>query len=180
MKIRFGARCRANIESNQMRTKRFVTVAVLLVALACFTSSPALGEMYKWTDERGVVHFSDTAPPKSGDVEIVKPSQREPMIKGQPERPLDEGGTAYAAPGRAPRVELYVTSWCPHCRRARDFLRQNRIAFVEYDIEQDAAAASRRKQIGDGTGVPVAIIGDKVISGFSPESYANALGLKPR
>ena len=30
------------------------------------------------------------------------------------------------------KVELYTTSWCPYCKKARDFFRSRGISFTEY------------------------------------------------
>ncbi len=38
-----------------------LTVAVL-VLLSAWTSTATASEIYQWTDEDGVVHFSDTTP----------------------------------------------------------------------------------------------------------------------
>ena len=37
-------------------------------------------------------------------------------------------------------VQVYTTRWCPDCWRAKRFLRENRVAFDEIDIEQDERA----------------------------------------
>ena len=55
-------------------------------------------------------------------------------------------------------VELYATSGCPHCAAARDDLEWRGIAFVEYDVEKDAAARARLLQLTGGTRtVPVIV-----------------------
>lgn len=54
---------------------------------------------------------------------------------------------------------MYTTSWCPYCRQAREYFRDNGIPFVEYDIEKDAAARRRYDALG-GRGVPVILVGD--------------------
>ncbi len=44
---------------------KFPMIAGLLAALACgcLPAIPALGELYKWTDAEGKVHYSDQPPP---------------------------------------------------------------------------------------------------------------------
>jgi glutaredoxin 3 len=34
-----------------------------------------------------------------------------------------------------PRIEMYATSWCPYCERARDLLRAKGVAFDEINLE---------------------------------------------
>ncbi len=35
----------------------------------------------------------------------------------------------------APRVEVYATSWCPYCARARQLLLSKGVAIEEIDVE---------------------------------------------
>ncbi len=41
------------------------------------------------------------------------------------------------------KVELYVTDWCPYCRRAIHFFQTRGIPVIVYDIEKDRDAARR-------------------------------------
>lgn len=44
--------------------KSIQRLTLLILAVACAAAPPlAAGEMYRWTDENGVVHFSETPPP---------------------------------------------------------------------------------------------------------------------
>jgi hypothetical protein len=46
--------------------------AILIVSVALTAlQSAAAQEIYRWVDEQGVVHFSDTAPVAEGDVSTV-------------------------------------------------------------------------------------------------------------
>ena len=38
-------------------------------------------------------------------------------------------------------VQLYATSWCPECRRARQFLDKHGIQYTEIDVDADLAAS---------------------------------------
>ena len=74
-----------------------------------------------------------------------------------------------------PEVELYVTSWCPYCTKAKAFFDQRGIDYQVYDIEKDSAAARRKQQLDTGRGVPFAVINGKKVSGWSPRAYQAAL-----
>lgn len=74
-----------------------------------------------------------------------------------------------------PAVELYVTSWCPYCTKAKAFFDQRGIDYQVYDIERDANAARRKQQLDAGRGVPFAIINGIKISGWSSQAYQAAL-----
>ncbi|BCG46287.1 glutaredoxin family protein [Citrifermentans bremense] len=153
-------------------------LVVLSVLLGC---SPALAEMYKWVDEKGVVTFKDTPPPSSKKRKKVKVYNDYDFAPAPPTQPAAAGksGTSkvssasQAASGKTSRfsgtVELYVTSWCGYCKKAESYLKSNGIAYVAYDIEKDSAANRRHKELG-GRGVPLIIIGSNKMNGFSQEN----------
>ncbi len=39
-------------------------------------------------------------------------------------------------------VHLFFTSWCPDCRRARQFLDKHGIAYTAIDVDADRAASA--------------------------------------
>ena len=79
-------------------------------------------------------------------------------------------------------VTLYTTSWCPVCKRAKEWLRLKRVAFVERDVEQEPAArtelaaAAQRQGIAQ-RGVPVLEANGQLAEGFSEQSYKKLLRL---
>ncbi len=73
--------------------------------------------------------------------------------------------TASQAPA-TPVVTVYTTSTCPWCVRAKDFLRQNSVPFVERNIEQDRAAAQEVYSLTGQMGVPVIADDREAIVGF--------------
>jgi glutaredoxin len=150
-------------------------------------ATAANAQTFKWVDDHGVVHLSDS-PPSQGTsalVEIASPAN----FKSKPSsdlpsaqnitNPQGASGSPVAAEERAePRnitVELYTTSWCPYCKDARNFFRSRGISFTEYDIEKDEEAARRKNSLDGGRGVPFAVICDQKIRGFSTIAYENAL-----
>ncbi len=84
--------------------------------------------------------------------------------------------------GEKKRVVFYALSTCPGCRKARKFFEENNVEFeyTEYDsVDEERQARIRRDMDASGTpSFPWVKIGDKVIIGYSPESYAGLLGLK--
>lgn len=83
------------------------------------------------------------------------------------ERALAE---AQATPAQAP-VTMYSASWCGVCRKARAFLGEQGVAFVEKDIEKDKDAArelaTKARAAGvDASGVPVFDVGGTLMPGF--------------
>ena len=81
-----------------------------------------------------------------------------------------------AAPLHAakPVVELYITSWCPYCAKAKAYFDAKGIAYSVYDIDKDAAAEMRFKRYG-GRGVPLVMINGTAISGYDVAGFEKAL-----
>ena len=76
-----------------------------------------------------------------------------------------------------PKVELYMTSWCPYCKKAEAFFKSKGIAYTTYDIEKDTAALARFQKY-HVQGVPLVIIGGTTVAGYSIEEYERALEKK--
>ena len=72
------------------------------------------------------------------------------------------------------KVVLYATRWCGYCKKTREFFAANGIAYDERDIEASSSAEEEYRALG-GNGVPVVVIGDQVIHGFSPAEMTRAL-----
>jgi glutaredoxin len=75
-----------------------------------------------------------------------------------------------AADTAAQKVVMYATDWCPYCARARAHFRRNGIDYVEYDIEKSASARAEHKRLG-GRGVPLILIGEQRMDGFSETRF---------
>jgi len=74
-------------------------------------------------------------------------------------------------PPKQAEIIMYSTSWCGVCKRARAFLSEKGLLFVEKDIEKEPTAArelaEKAKRAGVQTGgVPVFDIGGQILSGF--------------
>ena len=64
-----------------------------------------------------------------------------------------------------PRVQIYATSWCPHCDRARQLLTRKAVEFEEIDVDtRPEARVEMRARSGRST-VPQIFIGDTHIGG---------------
>ena len=164
------------------------SIVFLVTILGCvFFANTTLAEIYKWVDEKGIVHLSDSPPQEifsTGKVEVIPTLESEPQIiqpiETQPRKKRSNTYTVSPAPqitkrNKTPKVELYTTTWCVYCHKARDFFRSRGIAFIEYDIEKDQNAARRKNQLTDQRGVPFAVINGKGIYGFNQGAYINAL-----
>lgn len=76
-----------------------------------------------------------------------------------------------------PQVIMYCRSWCGDCRRARAWLQEQGIPFIEIDVEEDQDAHSRAAGHNDGRlHTPTFEIGDGVCVDFRPEKLKELLG----
>ncbi|HVB83131.1 MAG TPA: glutaredoxin 3 [Candidatus Binataceae bacterium] len=65
------------------------------------------------------------------------------------------------------RVEVYTTSYCPYCTRAKSLLKSKGVAFEEIDVSGNPAL--REKMIAMSGGrrtVPEIFINGKIIGGY--------------
>lgn len=103
--------------------------AALIAALLACGPAPA-AELYQWTDSKGVVHYSDTPPPKGGE------AAKRLRIKAAPATPADPAGEAKPAapaadankPARAAQTSLPDTPenrqrLCDQARSALELLQ---------------------------------------------------------
>ena len=83
---------------------------------------------------------------------------------------------SYIADNSEVQVDIYVTSWCPYCKKAIAYLDAKGVKYNKYDIEKDLSAAARKKALApDYSGIPLAVIYGKTIKGFSRKRYSAAL-----
>ena len=88
-----------------------------------------------------------------------------------PENEEKKEGTAEAA------VVIYGTPVCHFCHAAKDFFKENDVAFTDHDV---AADADKRQEMIDLTGqmgVPVIKIGEDIIIGFDESKIKELLKL---
>jgi glutaredoxin len=171
-----------------MKTKTMVLV-ILIQILALGISS---AEIYKWVDENGVTHYSDspTEMPAEFDEDEVEEIQTPESASAETPRLPDEtpkntrGPDSSNNPGEtqedavavsSPSVEIYETSWCRYCNKTKNFFRSRGIDFVTYDIEKDEQAARRMRSLTNLQAVPFVVINGRGISGYSVAAYEQAL-----
>ncbi|HJW97437.1 MAG TPA: glutaredoxin domain-containing protein [archaeon] len=79
---------------------------------------------------------------------------------------------------QGPKVKVYSTPTCPYCYMAKDFLKENGIAFEDINVAEDHAAAHEMIEKSGQMGVPVIDINGTIIVGFDREAVKKALGIK--
>lgn len=74
-------------------------------------------------------------------------------------------------------VTIYSTPNCTYCKMTKDFLTENSIPFVEYNVAEDAQKRAEMIEKSEQMGVPVTIIDDTVIVGFDRDEIAKLLDI---
>ena len=65
------------------------------------------------------------------------------------------------------KVVIYSTPTCPHCKRAKDYLSQKGISYVDYDVAADRGKADEMIHKSGQMGVPVIMVDDEIVVGFN-------------
>lgn len=165
---------------------------ILIIMFLTLTLGISSAEIYKWVDENGVTHYSDsptrdipdTTETENDDIQssAAAPADNRPPVddtrKGNLEPDFfdflnDSQDDVVAV--NTPTVEIYETSWCGYCKKAKNFFRSRGIKFTVYDIEKDPQAARRMKTMTKRRAVPFVVINGKGIQGYSEQAYTLAL-----
>lgn len=78
---------------------------------------------------------------------------------------------------KQPKVVVFSTTTCSHCRAAKRYLKSRGIRFTNVDVGRDARAARDMQRISGQQGVPVIQIGGRPIVGFDRAKVDRLLGL---
>lgn len=74
------------------------------------------------------------------------------------------------------KVTVYTSNTCPHCKAAKNYLKENNIDFEEKNVDEDRSAIDYLVE-KDHRGVPVINIDGEDIVGFNKEAVDEKLGL---
>lgn len=155
-----------------------IIVTILLLTILSPTSSAVSGEIYKWKDKDGNIVFSDTPPPPGVNAEkkefkeesTEKPKTKEYFPRSTSERVEEK------RPYRDIYVIMYMTSWCPYCVKAREYLRSLDVHLIEYNIERDKSKRDEMlSKSGASTGVPLIDVEGIIIRGYNPSALRAAI-----
>ena len=73
------------------------------------------------------------------------------------------------------KIVIYSTVSCPYCVQAKKYLSEKGAAYKNFDVAEDLAARSEMVELSGQMGVPVLVIGDKLIIGFDRQEIDAAL-----
>ena len=75
------------------------------------------------------------------------------------------------------KVEIYTTSYCPFCIRAKSLLQRKGVAFNEIDVTDDDAMREKMIELSGGRRtVPEIFINGKIVGGYDELSALDAGG----
>jgi len=75
------------------------------------------------------------------------------------------------------KVEIYTTSYCPFCIRAKSLLKNKGVAFSEIDVSDDDAMREKMIELSGGRRtVPEIFINGKIVGGYEELSALDAAG----
>ncbi len=146
-------------------TALIVTAALFMVTTSTFSDAATL---YRWVDDQGVVHVSETPP--EGKMDVAQAVVGEAPDKG-PTAPAGEKKEFRVRPAE---VTIYTTPTCPWCHRTKAWLRDKKVRYKEIDVTTDKQGLEEMVRISGQTGVPVIVVGNEVIVGFK-ESRLNEI-----
>ncbi len=158
-------RCKIKYITHVLGESSVKLSALVTAGLLTLLALSVQAAMYKYVDENGRVHYTDK-PPADAQLEPVQGQISSYASSGTAESGASEG--ASAAVTRNKRVILYSTSWCGVCKRAKSYMNQNGIRYTEYDIEK-TEKGRRDYTAMNGKGVPILLVGDRRMNGFSAQ-----------
>lgn len=142
----------------------FCCLSILLLSLLSLSNTQA--EIYKWTDETGHIHFSDSRQTDYQTEELELKINSYPSVRIEPINTPHTSDTSNNT-----KVIMYSTSWCAYCKKARSYFKANKIPFSEYDIEKNSRARKKYQSQGGTGSVPLIIIGRTKLQGFNITSF---------
>ena len=142
---------------------------IYMVAGLLFAAAAAHGgQLYKWVDAAGNVHYSDQLPPKD-----ARNAERKRLGDKPP-----EAGVPYAlqeAQRKFP-VTLYTSTDCGEaCKAASAYLSKRGIPHDVKDAREPTQGAELLKLTGGKLEVPVLTVGPDALRGFEAGAWGRAL-----
>ena len=74
------------------------------------------------------------------------------------------------------RIKLYSSSSCTPCKRLKEWLENRAIAYEEVSLDDDPQAQEELRTVTGQLSVPVLIVDDRFIFGFSPTTLNEVFG----
>ena len=145
------------------------TIVVAALAACAITAAEAQTNVYRWVDKDGKVQFSDTPPPKD-----AKSVTQKSMGGGGND--LSQLPYATQVAMKKSPVTLFMSGDCGEpCEQGRALLAQRGTPYTQRNAQANPADAEALKKAAGQLQVPVLLVGDNVLRGYSEESWNGAL-----
>jgi len=72
-------------------------------------------------------------------------------------------------------IKIYTTTTCPYCVMAKDYFKEKKVNYEEYNVAEDRSAYEEMLKKSNQMGVPVIDIDDIIIIGFNRTEIDKAL-----
>ena len=76
------------------------------------------------------------------------------------------------------KVTIYSTPTCHYCAMAKEYFKENKIQFEEFDVLSNLPKRREMMERSGQLGVPVILIDGQVVVGFDRSRLAQLLGIK--
>lgn len=76
------------------------------------------------------------------------------------------------------KITIYTTPTCMYCRAAKEFFKENNVAYEEFDVATNAEKREEMIKKSGQMGVPVIYVGDEMVVGFNKEKLSQLLGIQ--
>ncbi len=74
-------------------------------------------------------------------------------------------------------ITIYSTPNCIHCKHAKEFFKENNLAYTEINVAGDPEKLTEMVEMTGQRGVPVIKIDDSLMVGYDRNMVAKALGI---
>jgi glutaredoxin len=156
-----------------------LTRASVGVMLALLAGVAAGQQMYRWLDENGRTHVTDTPPPPGA--KIVQTTKPGAAANTGDDKDKDKDKSNVQQPfvlARAMKeypVTLYTSPNCTDpCKAARTLLNKRGVPFKEVQVWEEEGNAELKNLTGS-TQVSALKVGSSVQSGYEPTAYTSLL-----
>lgn len=75
------------------------------------------------------------------------------------------------------KITLYSTPTCPWCKKVKQLLESENVAFDDIDVSADAKRAEEMIALTQQMGVPVLAKGKEFVIGFDEKAIRKVIGL---
>jgi glutaredoxin len=143
-------------------------ILIAMLALAILQPAAA-GELYRWVDKSGVVHYGDIPAADARQLETKK-------FAAPPSGPSQSSYDMDKAKKNFP-VTLYVIRGCGDaCKQAHDFLAKFNIPYTEVLLKNQQEVNDFKKKSGSDSS-PTLSVGKDWLKGFQPDEWQDELNI---